>query len=489
MNEKAIVYNRAKTWQIGLFACNNAATNVFFFLVPFIGYYLEGIAGLAMVTVSMLLTALRIFDGFTDPIIGFIIDRTDSKFGKFRPAMIIGYVIMMVSTLLQFNIIHLLPENELLRTVMFVVLHAIYVIGYTFQTACTKAAQACLTNDPKQRPVFSSFDGIFTMLLFAGMQVYVSNVLLPKNGNEYSLDLFAELVPVAMVIAGVLTGLAVIGIAQKDKMEFFGIGIKGPAVKFGDYIDVIKHNKAIQMLIFAASTDKLANSTMRNSVVITIIFGVVAKDMSITGTMAIITTLPVFVILLVGVMFARKMGQKQALVMATWGAMIFAAIIGGMIIFGDMTQLRIDFSAGLSMFTIMFMIAYIFMGGFTGVSSSIVIPMIADCADYETYRSGKYIPGMMGTLFSFVDKLVSSLATTIVGLSLAFIGFSEFPQPTATLTQPLLYVGVFLFVGMPMIGWITSLIAMRFYPLDSKKMEEIQVEIQKIKEKAQKNQK
>ena len=34
--------------------------------------------------------------------------------------------------------------------------------------------------------------------------------------------------------------------------------------------------------------------------------------------------------------------------------------------------------------------------------------MTADCADYEVYRSGRYVPGLMGTLFSFVDKLISS---------------------------------------------------------------------------------
>lgn len=42
--------------------------------------------------------------------------------------------------------------------------------------------------------------------------------------------------------------------------------------------------------------------------------------------------------------------------------------------------------------------------------------MTADCADYEVYRTGKYVPGLMGTLFSFVDKLVSSLAATVVAL-------------------------------------------------------------------------
>lgn len=52
-------------------------------------------------------------------------------------------------------------------------------------------------------------------------------------------------------------------------------------------------------------------------------------------------------------------------------------------------------------------------------AGNIVIPMTADCADYETYRSGKYVPGLMGTLFSFVDKIVSSFAPMIAGLVFA----------------------------------------------------------------------
>ena len=34
--------------------------------------------------------------------------------------------------------------------------------------------------------------------------------------------------------------------------------------------------------------------------------------------------------------------------------------------------------------------------------------MVADCTDYETYRSGNYVPGIMGTIFSLVDKVISS---------------------------------------------------------------------------------
>ena len=74
--------------------------------------------------------------------------------------------------------------------------------------------------------------------------------------------------------------------------------------------------------------------------------------------------------------------------------------------------------------------------------------MTADCADYETYRSGKYVPGLMGTLFSFIDKLVSSLAPMIASLCLSAIGFKEaMPDLTTPFTPQLKIVGIFLMYG------------------------------------------
>ncbi len=108
--------------------------------------------------------------------------------------------------------------------------------------------------------------------------------------------------------------------------------------------------------------------------------------------------------------------------------------------------------------------------------------MIADCADYETYLSGKFVPGMMGTLFSFVDKIISSFGTTIVGFGVAYLGYTaSMPQVGDAYTPALFWVTMGLFIGMPMLGWIASLIAMKFYPLDESKMREVQDKIAKIK--------
>ena len=93
--------NRAKPYQLVLFPMNNGATNVYYILtMNFIAYYANGVLGLALMFATTMVTVMRLFDAVTDPIIGALIDRTNSKFGKFRPYMVIGNAIMIVSSIL-----------------------------------------------------------------------------------------------------------------------------------------------------------------------------------------------------------------------------------------------------------------------------------------------------------------------------------------------------------------------------------------------------
>ena len=164
---------------------------------------------------------------------------------------------------------------------------------------------------------------------------------------------------------------------------------------------------------------------------------------------------------------------------STWGGIGAAIILFCMLRFGNPTL--VNFSH-LNLYTILFVLLYIIMTGFGSLSGSIVIPMTADCADYEVYRSGRYVPGLMGTLFSFIDKIISSFSTAIIGLLLAMIGFKD-TQPTYTTpySEPIFWVTVFCFLGAPVIGWILNVIAMKFYPLTKEMMTSIQEKIAEIK--------
>ena len=89
----------------------------------------------------------------------------------------------------------------------------------------------------------------------------------------------------------------------------------------------------------------------------------------------------------------------------------------------------VSFSS-INFITIVFVVLYILGHGSKSVSTSMNMPMIADCTDYEVARTGVYAPGIIGTIFSFVDKVVSSFSSTIVGFLLAGIGYtSTLPQP------------------------------------------------------------
>ena len=95
--------NRAKIYQLVLFPMNNGATNVYYILtMNFIAYYANGVLGLLLAFATTMVTIMRVFDAITDPIIGAIMDRTSTKWGKFRPFMVIGNVIMIISSILMY---------------------------------------------------------------------------------------------------------------------------------------------------------------------------------------------------------------------------------------------------------------------------------------------------------------------------------------------------------------------------------------------------
>ena len=477
LSSKEESYNDCPTWRLGLFALNNTATNLYMFAMGYISMYATGIAGLMVTVVGFILTAMRMFDGVTDPIVGFLIDKTDGKFGKFRPFIVVGNIILAVMTFTIYKTVHLVPES--FRLVYFVACYAIYIIGYTCQTACTKAGQACMTNNPAKRPKFGLFDAIYNAVLFNGMQIFISSYLVPKHGGFGSIGLYYELITFTIIGSAILTTLAVIGIWTKDRTEFFGLGEKAEKVTFRDYWPVLKGNRALQMLVVAASTDKIASSVASNASVTIMLFGIIMGDYALSGKLGTLVLVPTILITMAGTKYAQKLGQKKALVVGTWASMISYTALFALLVLGDPTQISLS---NMGFMTIAFIAVYIIARGSVGVSGAFVIPMISDCADYETYLSGRFVPGMMGTLFSFVDKMISSLATTVVAMSVAAIGFTtRMPDVTDPSNPQIFWMTMFLFIGMPMLGWIASIIAMKFYPLDKEKMDEIQEHIQELK--------
>ena len=81
----------------------------------------------------------------------------------------------------------------------------------------------------------------------------------------------------------------------------------------------------------------------------------------------------------------------------------------------------------------------------------------------------------MGTMFSLVDKLVSSLAQTLVAfIFLLCAGMSELPTDSTPYSVGIKVAVIIMFCVIPMLAWIATLVAMKGYSLTGEKMKEIQ---------------
>ena len=273
--------NRAKLYQLVLFPMNNGATNVYYILtMNFIAYYANGVLGLFLMFATTMVTVMRLFDAVTDPMIGALIDRTNTKFGKFRPYMVLGNVIMIVSSILLYFGTRVIPgDMSWLKYVCFVLFYALYVIGYTFQTACTRSGQTCLTNDPNQRPLFTVFNTVAS-LIGMGLVQFLAPIISEKLGGYNSAAFFNVMIPLAVLVSAVLTVLAVIGIWEEDRQEYFGVGGTQEKVELKEYVAILKANKELQRLMVAGAGCKLAFSIATNMTVLCMLYGAMMGNYS-----------------------------------------------------------------------------------------------------------------------------------------------------------------------------------------------------------------
>ena len=475
--------NRAKMYQLALFPMNNGATNVYYVLIlSYIATFGNNVLGIATVFASVMVTGMRVFDAITDPIIGALMDRTNGKFGKFRPFIVIGNAIMAISVIILYMITPKIPADMVwLRYVAFVGLYAVWVIGYTFQTSVTRSGQTVLTNDPKQRPLFTIFNTIGSMAGMGLMQ-FLAPIIRSNVADYSSADFYAFLTPIGIIVSIILSILAIIGIWEKDNSKYFGIGGEQQEnTKISEYVEIIKNNKPMQRLMVAGAGCKLALSIATNLTVLCMLYGCMMGNydglylpMMIVGY---VCSAPFF---LLTVKTSQKYGQKASLMKYVGVAfMCYIPVLALLLLWkqgNPAWNLSLYNANGISinLYTILFIIFFGIGYGAYYSTADMPIPMVADCSDYETYRSGKYIPGIMGTLFSLVDKLVSSLSATIVGIAVLLIGLENLPTADTPYAPGMNWVVIVLFCVVPMVAWGLTLLVMKGYELTGSRMKEIQ---------------
>ncbi len=445
--------------------------------------------GMAVILASSFSTVMRLWDGITDPLVGFIVDKFGNRAGKTRFCIATGGALLFINSFLMFKVTHLLPENGLIRGVFFTFFTLLFYIGYTFLNVSMHTGNVCLTNDPKQRPLLSIVGTILVRLSRALMQVYVA-VLVAKYVKMTELGVFEDFWLLTAVAATICIVIGFFSIAPKDVPEFSIISKKKQTVKIKDYVRVLRENRPLQMMIVSAATDKLAASC-RISAISVVVYGIIIGNFELNGGWSLYTTVIGLIMMTLGIgAIGGKMGLKRAVQLGSWGVVIFNALAILLFIFFDPKTMNLpgfvngygEPFTGFTFFTVALFVLSVLGEGSQMICTSAIIPMIADINDYEASRSGKYLPGMVGTVYSFIDKLISSVAPLLVGVVFAWIGFADkLPDVDTPYTTSLFVCGIFFYYGLLVFGSVCNLIAMYFYDLTPEKMAEVREKIAELR--------
>ena len=469
-----VQYRRAKLWQIIMVASNGLVGMGFYCLIGLASYSASICFGIATVAVGGILTFTRIFDAITDPMLAFIYDKVNTRFGKVRILLAAGWVVMVLGVLLMFN----WAAGKGHGIIAFILIYMLYIIGYTLYNMTGQTLFPLMTNDPKQRPMVGVWSTIFNYIVPIALNMVYYVTLMPKYGG-YNQGFLAAACWITVGVSAVGLILACIGISEYDKPEnFVGTMTKKEKLKLKDMLEVLKNNRPLQCYIASAASDKIAQQVASQSIINTMLGGIIIGDMSISTTLSTISIIPSILFAVVGAKYAGKHGNKKTIV--TWTYLsIFVSC--AMILFFVILHMGGNTRNISTVFPLMaiYVVLTLALNGAKMCVTTGGSAFMADVIDYELDRGGRYIPAVVSGVYSVIDKLVSSVSALIATGAVALIGYT---QPTDELTGGIFWMTMVLFFGMPLLGWGVTLVAMRFCSLEKEEMVEVQRRIAEKKE-------
>lgn len=464
-----VTYRRAKTWEIALSQMNNGSAMIFFVLVGLMSYLQNAGYGIAVAAAGLILTVTRVFDGVIDPLIGLVIEKVNFRFGKLRFFMLGGWAVRSLAILLLF----VWAPNTGMGPVFFIAIYVVYIIGSSMNDIAGQMSGPVLTNDPRQRPTVQVWATIYSYLVPTIFSLLSTLVFLPRHGNEFTVGMLSETAIAYVASSLVFQIFACIGVARVDKPENFShisVDRAKAEVSLHDMWRLLTRNGPFQRFLISGAADKLAQVVKSQAVIATLMWGILLGNMQLGSLLSLIAILPGIAFAIWGARYTGRHGSKAATVTWTWICIVLAVALTLFCLTIDMGGILGNLGLSIGFFA-----AYLVLNGASMVVTVAAGAMRADVIDYELDTSGKFLPATVTATYNIVDQIISSLGAALALGAVALIGFTTvMPQPTDAATAPILFMSLGLFFGLPILGWVVSLLAMRGYKLDRAEMIEVQ---------------
>lgn len=441
-NPEKVGFGRMLAWQ-----SRGISGGVQAVLIGYLMVYCTNALGMSATLVGTILMVSKLLDGVTDLFAGYLVDKTNTKWGKGRP-----YEICIIGLWLATWLVFSVPENAVLpvKCIWIFVCYAMaQSVFTTFLNANVMVYMVRAFNSEKAYVTLNSIGG-----LIVTFGVVVFNIIFPmfeakiiSSASGWSRLVLAMAVPLA--ILGLLRFLFI----KEDKNVDALPGELVETVNFKDVIVVLKTNKYIYIVAFLL----FVNAIISSMGITNYYFLYIVNNVGLMGVMSLLSIFPMITMLLYPLILKKisvprliQIGMLLTLVSGTinWFAGKNLVLLGiGSIIYGA-ACLPISFMSPL---------------------------LIVDCASYNEWKGIPRMEGTLGCVTGFSSKIGAAFGSFLLGIMLSASGFDGTLtiQPDSAITMIR-----FIFSYFPTIFGVIVAVIMGFYKLDKlkpKMLKEIEV--------------
>jgi sugar (glycoside-pentoside-hexuronide) transporter len=419
------------------------------FVNSYILFFYTDIFLIGAAPAGILMLVARFWDAANDPIMGTIVDKTRSKWGKMRPYIIFSSLPLALSTASLFIV-----PSGMGQTGRIVYAYVTYILWGMVYTVCDVpfwGLASSMTPNPKERIAFIS-----TSRLVHSVGGVLPMVLVPLFVGMFGDEKAYTYAGITIGIFGsAFFTLAFFGTEERSQSKD-----KSPSLR--ECLSYLKINKPLRYVVaanvlgFMRALPVVAGMYIAVYVLGEQTVNIFGKSLTLNGA-ALNTALVAgwgvsgYVGMILTPKICEKLDYRQIYyVFATVGAV---ASLG--LFFLPKTLLTV-------------FLTLLICGMPYGVVANINYSMIADSVDYVEWKTGKRTEGVTVSFQTLMNKTMTALQTGSVSLMLMAIGFVQpIKEGNELITQAQTAKTVngliLLITILPALGWIISMIPMRYY--------------------------
>jgi melibiose permease/lactose/raffinose/galactose permease len=368
-----------------------------------------------------ILLAARIFDAVNDPIMGILVDNTNSRFGKYKPWIAIGAIGSAIFTILLFTDLGLTGAGYVC---LFAIFYVMWDITFTANDIAYWSMMPSLTTDQKEREKIGALARIFAnvgLFTVVGGIVPITEALTKAfDGNKKTAYfVFVLIIAIFMVLGQCITLFGV-----KEAKGVFKVEEK---TSLKDMFMVIFKNDQLLYTSIAMVLFTIGYTTTTSFGLY--FFKYAFKDEGMYGPFAIILGVSQITALLIFPLFSKRFTRKQLYT----GSSILVALGYLLFFFSPMNMLYIGASGIL-----------IFLG--QAFIQLLMLMFLTDTIEYGQWKFGKRNNSITLSLQPFINKMGAAVAGGIVSATVILSGINSAATPADVTPEGLLLMKLSMLV-------------------------------------------